>query len=423
MSKELDMMSGLNSYDYGARQYYSVVPAWDRVDPLCEKYYNISPYAYCMGNPIRFIDPDGKAINISGQYQTEALKSIQEYSGESIKLKLDGDKLTYEAGSGKLSKEASLVTKMIDDNVITIDLATVNNDNCPNMTGGCYLGNTVTYDENGKAVSAVAAQSCDPNVLSKMDANTKKGTFIMHEITEAYAGAKVSIEEKNVKDGISVEFGKDRKPKLVQPKTYGKAHKNAAVQQPYSVYEDVMKMVIRNIILEMVKIKKWFMKENRMKLLLYLVFFSLSLYSQNSGEFLLIKVKPLKYDCYVLSFASNHRTYQVLTCYDKNLQKGVLVEKGKKYKLFVDKFPREVRIRIDSLRNMLGDVACESVIKSMKEHYPGEVIDTMYVISNVPLNNDGKYINFGGNKIKCRRKQYYFTSLNLNGLYYIKKDY
>ena len=59
----------------------------------------------------------------------------------------------------------------------------------------------------------------------------------------------------------------------------------------------------------------------------------------------------------------------------------------------------------------------------MKEHYPGEVIDTMYVISNVPLNNDGKYINFGGNKIKCRRKQYYFTSLNLNGLYYIKKDY
>ena len=32
MSKELDMMSGLNSYDYGARQYYSVVPAWDRVE-------------------------------------------------------------------------------------------------------------------------------------------------------------------------------------------------------------------------------------------------------------------------------------------------------------------------------------------------------------------------------------------------------
>ena len=64
MSKELEMMSGLNSYDYGARQYNSVVPAWDRVDPLCEKYYSISPYAYCANNPIRFIDPDGEATHI-----------------------------------------------------------------------------------------------------------------------------------------------------------------------------------------------------------------------------------------------------------------------------------------------------------------------------------------------------------------------
>ncbi len=30
------------------------------VDPLCEKYYWISPYAYCMNNPVKFVDPDGK---------------------------------------------------------------------------------------------------------------------------------------------------------------------------------------------------------------------------------------------------------------------------------------------------------------------------------------------------------------------------
>ena len=58
--KELDMMHGLNTYDYGARQYYSVVPAWDRVDPLCEKYYGISPYVYCHDNPVNSIDPDGR---------------------------------------------------------------------------------------------------------------------------------------------------------------------------------------------------------------------------------------------------------------------------------------------------------------------------------------------------------------------------
>lgn len=30
------------------------------IDPLCEKYYWISPYAYCYNNPIRFRDPTGK---------------------------------------------------------------------------------------------------------------------------------------------------------------------------------------------------------------------------------------------------------------------------------------------------------------------------------------------------------------------------
>lgn len=31
------------------------------MDPICEKYYGVSPYAYCFNNPVRFIDSDGKA--------------------------------------------------------------------------------------------------------------------------------------------------------------------------------------------------------------------------------------------------------------------------------------------------------------------------------------------------------------------------
>ena len=58
--KELDMMHGLNTYDYGARQYYSALPVWDRVDPLAEKYYSISPYVYCANNPVNLIDLIGE---------------------------------------------------------------------------------------------------------------------------------------------------------------------------------------------------------------------------------------------------------------------------------------------------------------------------------------------------------------------------
>ena len=28
------------------------------MDPLAEKYYSVSPYAFCLNNPIRFIDPN-----------------------------------------------------------------------------------------------------------------------------------------------------------------------------------------------------------------------------------------------------------------------------------------------------------------------------------------------------------------------------
>ena len=61
--KELDQMHGLDTYDYGARQYNPVLARWDRVDPLCEKYYSISPYAYCGNNPVNRVDKDGRLFD------------------------------------------------------------------------------------------------------------------------------------------------------------------------------------------------------------------------------------------------------------------------------------------------------------------------------------------------------------------------
>jgi len=60
--KELDRMLGLDWYDYGARHYDGALTVWGTMDPLCEKYYNISPYVYCGNNPINAFDPDGRDI-------------------------------------------------------------------------------------------------------------------------------------------------------------------------------------------------------------------------------------------------------------------------------------------------------------------------------------------------------------------------
>ena len=60
--KELDRMHGLDWYDYGARHMTPDVGRFTTIDPMAEKYYSISPYAYCANNPVNAIDTDGKKI-------------------------------------------------------------------------------------------------------------------------------------------------------------------------------------------------------------------------------------------------------------------------------------------------------------------------------------------------------------------------
>ena len=58
--KERDAETG---YDYfGARYYASGNLSWLSVDPLADKYPQISPYAYCNWNPVKNIDPDGREL-------------------------------------------------------------------------------------------------------------------------------------------------------------------------------------------------------------------------------------------------------------------------------------------------------------------------------------------------------------------------
>ena len=97
--KEFESMHGRNAYDYGARFYDPLLPTWDRMDPLCEKYYHVSPYAYCLNNPVRFYDKDGcapgdffptveeAAIDFGLFYNDNSIREKREYGSYIIKVR------------------------------------------------------------------------------------------------------------------------------------------------------------------------------------------------------------------------------------------------------------------------------------------------------------------------------------------------
>ena len=57
-AKELDEETGM--YYYEARYYKP--PVFTSRDPMFEKYFWMTPYAYCANNPVKYVDPTGKVI-------------------------------------------------------------------------------------------------------------------------------------------------------------------------------------------------------------------------------------------------------------------------------------------------------------------------------------------------------------------------
>ena len=53
------------------RHYDAVLGRWMCVDPLAEKYLNIGSYLYCVGNPVKLINTDGKDIFLPGNKKAQ----------------------------------------------------------------------------------------------------------------------------------------------------------------------------------------------------------------------------------------------------------------------------------------------------------------------------------------------------------------
>ncbi|MBQ7489784.1 MAG: hypothetical protein IJT51_04615 [Bacteroidales bacterium] len=115
----------VNSYNcplpLSARYYNSDLSIWLSVDPLVDKYPNFSPYTYCVGNPVRMKDQDGRdwyekdgKMHYTTEYTSQ--KSFEEsgvegvyrgktYTKDGTYYSLFGDKMKSNSIKGKLTRK------------------------------------------------------------------------------------------------------------------------------------------------------------------------------------------------------------------------------------------------------------------------------------------------------------------------------
>jgi hypothetical protein len=105
------------------------------IDPLCEKYPWISPYAYCLNNPVRYTDPtgmwivgmDGKAVTYKdGQWSPNASADVQKVGNAMMKTET-GTKHLNEMLSPKNHKISIKVSLDVVKNGNKYDLGLTDN--------------------------------------------------------------------------------------------------------------------------------------------------------------------------------------------------------------------------------------------------------------------------------------------------------
>ena len=200
--KEFDRMHGLNTYDYGARQYSPALPSWDRIDPLAEEYYSVSPYAYGGNNPVNRVD-------FYGMFPTKyaALDYAKAQNVDFRNVRYANDKKEWyvsfgEDGEGYKSG-GTLERRFSERLVETKEWSTIGNFNSGLDTGASLIefnfGKAlkrslayVFYDNTGRYLSSIRpsvkfkniSYEFNPKVISRF-AKTAKGVGIVSGLASA----------------------------------------------------------------------------------------------------------------------------------------------------------------------------------------------------------------------------------------------
>ena len=97
-------------YDSQAR-FMGTDGRFTSMDPLAEKYYHLSPYAYCAGDPVNLVDPDGRKIIINDGTKDYTWKKIDNQWGF-----YDNDNKIYSGDLEYINEYSNALMVLLDTN-------------------------------------------------------------------------------------------------------------------------------------------------------------------------------------------------------------------------------------------------------------------------------------------------------------------